>query len=792
MTFGLATGVSVLSMESASISLCSSGEPGHGVGSGGVASSLCCSGEPGHSVGSGSAASNGHGEPGHGVGSGGVASSLGSNGEPDHGVGSGGVASSLGSNGEPGEEVVSQACVIRDEEAMSGGGEASRVKLVSTCEAHLAKVCPNLSTRTCMFPPVFERGNQSPKEPASGAMPPKPSEVKAETGDDGEHTIFRVLEEFGRGEKQMAVFSKFKYKEFIKSVLDNNLPKDDIDHFLATLKKKNVAPQEAKDPQGQGNNDGEKESTPQETAKPTKKKEPDEMDFVVIHQNIGVILIEVKGGEKFTKSDYSRAKSQLRFGEKFIRGIGELLLPDVHIPVFKVIAMPKVRLHRTPASECIQEYIDLRSEHLGDFTSWWGKHFKDNFENGEISKGLLKLTAILLGQRTNIAAPAKVLTKVANNIVRQNFLRYNFDKQKIKQGPTCILKPAKGTVLAKHFTYVTPKQQAIWDGPRRQIFCGAPGSGKTILLQLKALECIEKKQTVIILVPHPLDSLYREVFKKNEGMYTIVCTQDQLRDQLREQANKSHIFVDEFQAFCDRSVAFTSVAFNQTAIPAVEFIGGKQADQFYRWISYDCRQIQFIGEECLFLSITALMKKYDFEHAYLATVMRNSLEVYEFVEKYYIMERSLFKSSSVLKSMSDFSDRSRTLGHQVSGPAVSIRTCDGVEDACELICSEVKEYAKEGDQCHYSRVAVLVPLKNGLVRMLKECLKGKNIPVCSTEDGTIENAVVVDLAANARSFEWLVVISVCLTLSERVGFYHNYLSFSRAVTKLTRLEITGY
>ena len=385
----------------ASISLCSSGEPGHGVGSGGVASSLCCSGEPGHSVGSGSAASNG--EPGHGVGSGGVASSLGSNGEPDHGVGSGGVAWSLGAiNGEPGEEVASQACVISDEEAMSGGGEASRVKFVSTCEAHLAEVCPNLSARTCMFPPVFERGNPSPKEPASGAMPLKPSEVKAETGDDGEYTIFRVLEEFGRGEKQMAVFSKFKYKEFIESVLDKNLPKDDIDHFLATLKKKDVAPQEAKDPRGQGNNDGEKESTPQENAKPTKKKkekEPDEMDFVVIHQNIGVILIEVKGGEKFVKSVYSRAKLQLQFGEKLIRGIGELLLHDVHIPVFKVIAMPKVPLHRTPASECIQEYIDLRSrdlcnfpygehnfeEHiafcLSNFPNWWGKHFKDNFEN---------------------------------------------------------------------------------------------------------------------------------------------------------------------------------------------------------------------------------------------------------------------------------------------------------------------------------------------------------------------------------------------------------------------------
>ena len=174
--------------------------------------------------------------------SGGTASSLlYSNGEPGHPVRSGGVASSMGSNGEPGEEVISQAC----------GGEASRVKFVSTCEAYLAEVCPN-STKTCMFTPVFERGNQSPKEPASGAMPLKPSEVNGEKGDDSEFMIFRVLEEFGRGEKQMAVFSKFKYKEFIESVLDKNLPKDDIDHFLAALKKKDVPPKRPKTPKGKG------------------------------------------------------------------------------------------------------------------------------------------------------------------------------------------------------------------------------------------------------------------------------------------------------------------------------------------------------------------------------------------------------------------------------------------------------------------------------------------------------------------------------------------------------------
>ena len=123
------------------------------------------------------------------------------------------------------------------------------------------------------------------------------------------------------------------------------------------------------------------------------------------------------------------------------------------------------------------------------------------------------------------------------------------------------------------------------------------------------------------------------------------------------------------------------------------------------------------------------------------------------------------------------------LGHQVSGPAVSICTCDGVEEASDFICSEVDEYAKEGDQCHYSRVAVLVSLNKELVRILKECLK-KKIPVCdlgSTKDDRIENAVVVDLAENARSFEWQVVISVCLSSPDDIFFpiACDYISFTR-------------
>ena len=62
---------------------------------------------------------------------------------------------------------------------------------------------------------------------------------------------------------------------------------------------------------------------------------------------------------------------------------------------------------------------------------------------------------------------------------------------------------------------MNPEQLRIWAGPTRQMFCGAPGSGKTILLQHKALECAKNQEKVVVIVLCPLDKLYTEFFARN-------------------------------------------------------------------------------------------------------------------------------------------------------------------------------------------------------------------------------------------------------------------------------------
>lgn len=60
---------------------------------------------------------------------------------------------------------------------------------------------------------------------------------------------------------------------------------------------------------------------------------------------------------------------------------------------------------------------------------------------------------------------------------------------------------------------LTPDQQQALQGPRRQFIIGAPGTGKTIVLQTKAIELLRQKQSVLILAPESYASKYANLFE---------------------------------------------------------------------------------------------------------------------------------------------------------------------------------------------------------------------------------------------------------------------------------------
>ena len=187
-----------------------------------------------------------------------------------------------------------------------------------------------------------------------------------------------------------------------------------------------------------------------------------------------------------------------------------------------------------------------------DFQCWWTTYFKEvEFGSSEEEK-IQKLISILVGQRSAVSSPAKVLSDVFKQIDMQSFLQRSYDKRATVDETDVVRNTNKRelTTLKKQFMFLNPEQQRIWNGPCRQLFCGITGSGKTILLQFKALECTKKGEKVFVIVPSRLTKLYKNFFTINNVLSKIhVLPQSDFLWEVswRNVSEKCHVFADEWQ-----------------------------------------------------------------------------------------------------------------------------------------------------------------------------------------------------------------------------------------------------
>ena len=638
------------------------------------------------------------------------------------------------------------------------------------CEEYLNRLWPDWKTsdRTYMFPPAFPFRYIAPTGAASGAVGLSKSEELDIKGDSAELRIFRALDKYGRETNQpMLVITKFQFQEFIDQVLLQNLPSEYVQSLFADLSETDLSR---------------------------------EIDFLIVHRRTGVILIEVKATEKFKTNRYLDAKRQLQVGEKFVQAL--LTAKDLDIPVYRVVAMPNV----VDEGRNANDFIDLRKIHLGmtddeeddnlqHFELWWKQHFTERSFEEEKEK-LLSLISVFVGQRSAISATTQILSEVFKTIDEQSFLERSHAKMTRKgaSGSPVVVRPADATglrILAKQFVFLNMEQLGIWEGPLHQLFCGAPGSGKTILLQYKALECAKKNEMVLVMVPPPLDKLYKEFFTRNEianGMVTIV-TFDRISTFLSRVLKMSmkpvHVFVDEFQ------ILFST---NETLLGSFrEFLVHCQGTSFYQWITYDIYQLLFVnrlfGMKQTNLDVSSflneLCEKQNFTHASsLTTVMRCTSEVYDFLQRH--MELSMGKQSGGTEFAQRYWNHPIYLGHHVCGPKVTLQgkisymygsNEERLVDCSKIIKNEINEWAKEEDGFSYHKVAILVATPEW-IDDLSPSMTQEGIPVCRIGDG--QNAVVLDYADYARSYEWPVVIAICGHLKSM----QNYIPASRAVTRL--------
>lgn len=73
--------------------------------------------------------------------------------------------------------------------------------------------------------------------------------------------------------------------------------------------------------------------------------------------------------------------------------------------------------------------------------------------------------------------------------------------------------------LSSKVVLLTPDQQRALNGPQRQFIVGAAGTGKTIVLQAKALELLERHEyrSVLVLAPESYCRKYKELFEKSDS-----------------------------------------------------------------------------------------------------------------------------------------------------------------------------------------------------------------------------------------------------------------------------------
>ena len=204
-----------------------------------------------------------------------------------------------------------------------------------------------------------------------------------------------------------------------------------------------------------------------------------EIDFVIIHRRIGVILMEVKSKDKLSNSLQHTARKQVQKGEEIIHALLQAdQRTETRIPVYKVIALPNIMI----TDECRSKsgFIGLREVHVRSddhFNSWWKSVFDETDFDPEQQQKLQHLIGICVCQKSEVSSA--VLESVCKNIVTQNFLQKSYEKgMKNSNNRFQVSKTAdSGDQLifacAKQFLFLNPDQLRIWNGDSHMFFNGS-------------------------------------------------------------------------------------------------------------------------------------------------------------------------------------------------------------------------------------------------------------------------------------------------------------------------------
>ena len=358
------------------------------------------------------------------------------------------------------------------------------------CEEHFTRLYPSLDkSRTVMCPAIFQYDYKAPTEEKAAGYSKSMKKIEHTIkGDEAEQSVFRALADSG---EPMFVIRDLKLSPFLQSIVHREI----------------------------------------------KKEECRQLDFVIIHWNIGVLLVEVK--HKDSKNNYLKGKDELKNGKRIIEEVIAALQSKrarTQIPVYKIYAAPNDELKNVGSTDTESCKL-LDSTSLKNISNWLKSNFSIGALDEDHQEHLHKLCSVLVGQKTEITTAGsqiqfsdQVLThklqqQIHGAIDSQSFLKQSYEKDFSKKKKNQTVQQDRNVVstrdrdqphlsiLAEQFLFLNKEQLAVWEGPLHQIIDGTSGSGKTILLMYKALACARKGEKVRVYCPQKLLPLYKKFFK---------------------------------------------------------------------------------------------------------------------------------------------------------------------------------------------------------------------------------------------------------------------------------------